>query len=163
MPGTDKIIAAAGLDPAGLAATVAEWRERSFHMETVLADHFDVEELAATIEILATELAHLNALATDGDSALAHVIRQRSQASVPTPPACLDSPGLDGPWTQRLIFGYPLLRRFSRSRVDLAAERLIHEDVFVHTETGAWTALADGESITGACARLTREQEPVAS
>jgi hypothetical protein len=163
MPEIGAIIAAAGLDPDELARTVAEWRDRSFHMETVLADHFDVEELAATVEVLAAEISRVRELAAGDESPLAQAILARAETRVPEPAMLLADPGPDAVWTQRLVFGYPLLRRFGRAWISDAG-RMVRQDIIVHTETGTWTALTDGESVTGACARLlTREQEFVES
>lgn len=147
-----EIIAAAGLDPDELARTVAEWRERSFHMETILADHFDVEELAATIEVLAAEIARVHVLAGGGESPLARAILADS-TPLATPPAAPDE------WTTSLIFGYPALRHLARASIDFDSRRMIRQDIIMHATTGTWTALNDGESITGACARFSRELE----
>lgn len=152
VPPPSAIIAATGLDPAELTRTVAEWRERSFHMESVLADHFDVEELAATIEILAAEVARIRALATAENSPLARSILADS-VSVLTPPAASEE------WTLSLIFGYPALRRLARASIDLDSRRMVRKDIIMHASTGTWTALNDGESIPGACDRFSLELE----
>lgn len=153
MPEINAIIAAAGLDPDGLAATVAEWRDRSFRMETVLADHFDVEELAATIEVLAAEISRIRDLAAAEDCPLARTIL--AETAVPPAP--------DDAWTRTLVFGYPALRRLTHSSVDVDARKLVRQDIIVHAASGARVVLADGESVTGACDRLTREMGASAS
>lgn len=153
-----QIIASTGLNPDELAATVHEWRQRSFQMETVLADHFDVEQLAATIEVLAAELDRIKTLASHGGGPLARAIL--AETEVPITPA---TPPAPGSWTRSLVFGYPAFRHLSYSWVDVDARKLVRQDIIVHAATGAWAALADGESVTGACDRLVRELDSVTS
>lgn len=59
-PYVDAIIASTGISREQLDSTVAEWKHLSFHMETVLADHFNVEELASALEQLATRIARIH-------------------------------------------------------------------------------------------------------
>jgi hypothetical protein len=55
----DAILAAADYARSDVDSPVAQHRQMSAAMEMVLADYFDVEDLATTIETLAVQLARI--------------------------------------------------------------------------------------------------------
>ncbi|MDJ0354465.1 hypothetical protein [Pseudarthrobacter sp. PH31-O2] len=144
----DKILSSVDASRPDLDATVKQFREMGAAMELVLADHFDVEDLATGVEQLAARLAnirdvlasHLGSVGAAGD--LARTIDAIALPAGEEPAIALVEAGFTGDQdytfsiTERRLYGHPDLRHVFRYGLDPVACSRTHTDYLVHLPSG---------------------------
>lgn len=168
----DQILKSIGEDQADLNSQVAQHRQMSAACEMVLADHWDVEEYASSIENLASRLqtirdlvaGHLGhpspigeladaieeiALPTSGSAS--EVLRTHLGLTEPTPE------GNRLLLSDKAIYGHPGLRFATHAELNQSYRSMVYNSYIVNPATGAVGPIQDEETAEAAIQRLGRE------
>lgn len=168
----DQILKSIGEDRISLNAEVAQHRQMSSACEMVLADHWDVEELASSIETLAARIqairdlvaGHLGnpsligelagaieetALPTSGSAS--EILRSHLGLADPTPE------GNKLLLSDRPIYGHPGLRFATHAELNQSYRSMVYSSYIVNPVTGAVRPVGDAETAEAAIQRIGKE------
>jgi hypothetical protein len=166
----EQILASVDLPSAELDRTVAEFLDMSSRMEVVLADHFDLDAIAAGAEVLAHRLQSirdvvapmLEAEGYAGD--LARAIEGLALPQDDVLGAVMDHAGLTGkarsnddfPFTlgPSPVYGHPTIRQVSVLDLDPANGRINRSHYVIDTATGTIGGMGEHEVQASAASRL---------
>lgn len=157
----DEILKSTGEDRKELNSYVRQYGEMSAACEMVLADHWDIEDLACSIEDLATRLqsirdlmaTHLNETTATGSlaraieeialpthSTAAEILRNHLGLTDPTPE------GNKLLLSDKPIYGRPDLRFATHAEISMSRRAMIYSSYIVNPSTGAVGVVEDNET-----------------
>lgn len=166
----DQILASVDLPAAELDRTVAEFLDMSSRMEMVLADHFDLDSIAAGAEVLAYRLQSIRdavAPMLEAEGYAGDLARSIEALALPKDnviAAVMDHAGLAGkarsnddfPFTlgPSPVYGHPTIRQVSVLDIDPATGHLHRSHYVIDTATGTIGGMGEHEVQASAASRL---------
>jgi hypothetical protein len=164
----DQILKSTGEDRKELNSIVRQHGEMSKACEMVLADHWNVDDMACSIEDLATRLQNIRSLAAqvpDDGSALSQFALAIEEIALPTHPAATEilrtHLGLTDPTPEgnklllsdKAIYGRPDLRIATHAELSTNQRAMIYSSYIVNPATGAVAAVEKDETVEEAIRR----------
>jgi hypothetical protein len=175
----EQILASVDLPAAELDRTVAEYLDMAAGMETVLADHFDLDAIAAAAEVLAHRLQSIrNAVAPmlEAEGHAGDLARLIEELALPTDDVLgtvMDHAGLTGkarsnedfPFTlgPSPVYGHPTVRQVSVLDIDPVTNHISRSHYVIDTATGMVEDMGEHEVQASAASRLSAKAEPSAA